>query len=293
MSQIEVTCPSGLRVIVRGLKMAEYKQFSDRRAMKSGKVWDDVAKACVVEVLDPGPAYPKGVTWGDNALQGDRLYVLMAIRRATHGDVFDFSVACLDRNCRSTIKWRVNLDTDIPVTKYPEEAIKKHVAGMPFESVLGGRKISYGLLTIADEKRLAKFAEMHPSVERTILNVGYRCRTVEGFKEKKDVLEWIETLELGDVLRLRDEMELTNGGIETALEVECKGCGALSEVELPFGGKDFWTPKTSTASSTTSSSSSSSSAQAQTPRSGAPSSMDSATSDTEDPATLETASSRS
>lgn len=277
MSQIEVTCPSGLRGIVRGLKMAEFKQFSDRRAMKSGKVWDDVAKACWVETLDPGPAYPNGVNWSDNALQGDRLYVLMAIRRATHSDVFDFSVACMDRNCRSTIKWRVNLDTEIKMTAYPPEAIAQHVAGKPFESTLGGKKITYGLLTIADEKRLVKFGEMHPNVERTILNVGYRCRTVEGIKEKKDVLEWIETLELGDVLRLRDEMELTNGGIETALEVECRGCGALSEVELPFGGKDFWTPKTSGASSTTSSSSSSSSEPAPTPKSGEPSSMGSAT----------------
>lgn len=288
MAEIEVTLPSGLRGIVRGLKMREFKLFADRRGMRNGAVWDEITKECWIETLERGPAYKSDPRWSTDVLQGDRLSALMAIRRATHGDVFDFTATCTERSCRAPVKWSVDLLGELTMKPYPKHALERHAAGQRFHTTLAGRAIEFGLLTAADEKLMQKFVEQNSEEEgdRLIATVAFRCKTVEGIREKKDVIEWLEELELATVLRFRDEMDAVSGGVETSFEIECRECGARSEVELPFGGKEFWTPKT-TASSQKGRTTPSSSSDATSSTSGERSSTGSATSDTEVPATEE------
>lgn len=283
MAEIEVTCPSGLRGIVRGLKMREFKLFADRRGMRNGAVWDEITKSCWIETLERGPAYKADPRWATEVLQGDRLYALMAIRRATHGDVFDFSATCADRSCRATIKWSVNLNDELKVKRYPIAALREHVEGRRFTATLAGKRVEFGLMTAADEKLMAKFVEQNTKEEtdRLIATIAFRCRTVAGIPNKRDVIEWLNDLELADVLAFRDQMDELSGGVDTSFEVECGECGARSEVELPFGGKEFWTPKT-IASSSTGRTTHDSSSDATSSTTGEESSTSSATSDTEE-----------
>lgn len=250
MAEIEATLPSGLRGIVRGLKMREFKLFADRRGMRNGSVWDEVTKTCWIETLERGPAYKADPRWSTDVLQGDRLGALLAIRRATHGDTFDFTVTCPERSCRAPIKWSINLEADLVSKPYPKHALESHVAGKRFTTRLDGRLVEFGLITAADEKLMAKFIEQNSDAEgdRLIATIAFRCRTVEGITSKKEVIAWLEGLELAEVLRFRDEMDAVSGGVDTAFEVECSECGARSEVELPFGGKEFWTPTTNASS---------------------------------------------
>lgn len=286
MAEIEVTLPSGLRGIVRGLKMREFKLFADRRGMKNGAVWDEITKECWVETSERGPAYKNDPRWSTDVLQGDRLAALMAIRRATHGDTFDFTATCTERSCRAPVKWRVNLGEELKVKAYPKAALEKHAAGHRFKTTLAGRAIEFALLTAADEKLMSKFVEQNSEEEgdRLIATIAFRCKTVEGLRDKRDIIAWLEELELATVLAFRDEMDAVSGGVETSFEIECRECGARSEVELPFGGKEFWTPKTN-ASSRKDQMTPSSSSDATSSTTGESSSTLSATSDTAVPDT--------
>lgn len=271
MAHKEFTAPSGLRGIVRGLKLKELKLFGDRRGLKSGKVFEDIIEACWVETLDLGPAYRHlgKVGWPSTALQGDKAATLMAIRRATHGDMFDFSTPCTDRTCRETIKWGVNLADELPMKSYPASAIAKHVAGELFEGMLDGKKVWFELMTSQSEKLMHKFVDSHAKKLETVeATIAFRCKKVEGFERKDQIVEWITEVDLHDVLALRDAMDDVSGGYETAFEIECDSCGARSEVELPLGGKDYWTPKTSPRASSTSDSPDSSSSDTTIPSSG-------------------------
>ncbi len=285
MAEIEVTAPSGLKGIVRGVKMREFKLFADRRGMRSGAVWDEITKSCWLETLNNGHAYKGDPKWASDVLHGDQLYALMAIRRATHGDVFDFTVTCPERSCRQPIKWTVNLAEELTVKQYPVHALEHHKAGKKFPAVLAGKKIEFGLMTVADSKLMAKFVDAMDESDRVIGTIAFRCKTVEGIRDKRDVIKWLEELDLSDVLAFRDEMDAVSGGVDTAFQVECGACGARSEVELPFGGKEFWTPKTKTLSSPRVQTQPDSSSDATTSTTGDSSSTPSATSDTEDPDT--------
>lgn len=267
MAQKEFVAPSGLKGIVKGLKLNQLKMFNDRKGIKTGKIFDDIIQACLVEITDLGPAYKAAgrVDWGSTALQGDKTAVLVAIRRATHGDAFDFSITCPDRDCRAKISWEVDLVEELPMQPYPDEAIAAHLARRPFEVTLFGRRVTFGLITSADEKQMIKFIEQHKDVDKQVSALAYRCKTIEGIENKKTQIDWLGELDLGDVIDFRAALDATAGGYETTFEIECAECHATTEVELPLGGKDFWIPKKKgtmpTTSQTTSSSGASSSDQ--------------------------------
>jgi hypothetical protein len=238
MEENGIVCPSGLRIQVRGLKLREFKFLSDRKAVASGAAFDEVLTSCV-DVIDPGPAYAAGsFNWKTTALQGDRFYALMRVRCATHGDSYEFDANC--PACRKRVAWTVELP-DLRVQRYPKIAIEKHAARERFSTTLAGKRIEFTLLTAEDEKRVAKLLNADDE-DPLIAGLAYRLRSVEGL-DRDEVKPWLETLDLSDVFGLRDELDAVSGGVHTSISIECKRCGEF-EVEIPFGGPGYWTPKT-------------------------------------------------
>src|SRR4029078_1240094 len=88
---------SGLKVAVRGLKGKELKLFQDKSKGRDGAaVLDGILDACVESVIGPGlyDVNESGkLTWGD-VLLGDEFFLFVAIRKATFGNLYAFSVKC-------------------------------------------------------------------------------------------------------------------------------------------------------------------------------------------------------
>ena len=112
------------------------------------------------------------------------------------------------------------------------------------------RKASFGLLTGADERRLA--ALRAKAAERPITTLlNFRLVAVEGV-ESKEKLAFIEDLSLGDVAFLRAEFDRADCGVETEIEVECQECFGTTRIELPFD-RGFFLPEKPTAKRSSSS----------------------------------------
>lgn len=251
-----VECASGLVVKVRGLKVREFKLLADRGAMESGSVFETFLSSCLVEVVEPGPAYPNwspgtAFSW-KKALQGDRFAALLGIRLATHPENFEFDTTC--SRCQKTFGVEVDLRS-LPRIPYPESSIQSFVDGKPITLEIGGRRVSYVLFTGAEEERVQNhLKKLERSDKRTRRDApfdpfvdGILTRVkVDGDLKGLELREWFEDLEAADVVRLQASIESTAGGIDTTIIAKHQtiACGATTMIELPFMSPRFWSPRT-------------------------------------------------
>lgn len=231
-----VVCPSGLTGHIRKLKTDELELLADRRRLRDGTAYDKILERCWVETTNLGP-YKAPLNW-DDVLQGDRFFVLLALRHLVYG-VYKFDVQC--PTCENTIPWQLDL-TQLPQQPYSSESLRKHQAGERFETEVAGKKVSFRLITGKHEKKLAQILQGKSPIAAS---VAYRLLSVEGLEEKSDFRPWVSNLDADLLIELRDKMDEQSGGVNTTIAVECETviCGRRTEIELPFGGPDFWAPK--------------------------------------------------
>lgn len=228
-----ITCPSGLSVRIRGMKVREERILTDRKLAKSGSQVDQLLAACCEEALEPGP-YVIGehgkLDWG-KVLQGDRFYALLQIRTLTYGPKYAFAVHC--KHCRDRIDWEFNL-TDLPVRPLSEESRAAFLAGNRFETKLpkSGKRLWFRLLIGDEERKLPTIQRNNP--ERALsAGLAFRIVEIEG-AETRDKRKFLDELEMPDADFLLSEFERVDCGIDTSIDVECQSCFATQEVELPF-----------------------------------------------------------
>jgi hypothetical protein len=240
---IHITCPSGLAGEVRGLTGREGKLLGDRALARSGGTIDKMLQSCWLTTTDPGVYELEGGAnpdWG-KVLVGDRFYALVQIRRASFGDEYAFSVQCQSPSCRERFEWELNLG-DLPVRTLPDDARAAFKNGNRFEAHLGrdGRKVSFRLLTGADEARAATLRRQGRD-NLLVEAVALRVVEIDGVADK-DKRRFLEDVELGDLAALLDAFEAVDGGVETSIEVECPSCGGVQDVDLPFE-RGFFFPR--------------------------------------------------
>lgn len=238
-----VVCPSGLVVQVRKAKIRDFQLLQDRKEVKAGRATANLIKACVTNVVDPGP-YGDKIDW-TKVLVGDQMVAMLAVRRVTHGDAFDFDVTC--PHCRARISWSVNL-TDLAMQPYSAEAIALFKASKPCVATVIGKTFEFEHVTVELASRAAKLIEterrnaagkQQSSGNALAEGVLIRLISVEGV-EKAQLREWVEDLDLDVLKQIRSALEKYDGGIETEIAVECEACGAAPEIELPLDLRRFW-----------------------------------------------------
>lgn len=255
-----VECPSGLVVRVRGLKVRQLKVLADRKAMESGEAFEQFLAECTEEVVEPGPAYgaeskrawtPGTVFDWKKALQGDRFAALLGVRLATHPEPFAFDVPC--SRCGEDVAAEVDLRA-LPRVPYPEESIAKYVAGERLEIEIGGRTVTFPLMTGVEEERIQKHLERarksDPRTRREqpydpVVDPALARIEVAGLKGA-ELRSWFEDLDGRELARLSTALETTAGGIDTTVIVRHEAapkCTATTKVDLPFSHARFWMPR--------------------------------------------------
>ena len=241
MATTTITCPTGLAGRIRNMKVREERILADRKLAKAGGQMDQIVAACWEETLHHG-AYDFGtaVDW-NKVLQGDRFYALLMIRALSYGPEYGFSVTCSNSSCRAIVDWEVNLN-DLPVKLLSDESRSIFVAGNHFEATLpdAGRKVTFRLLTGADEKRIAAQRKANGNEHPITTMLSIRLDSIEGV-DARDKKRFIEELAMSDVAFLRSEFDRVDCGVETEIEVECQECYSTTRVELPFD-KNFFLP---------------------------------------------------
>jgi hypothetical protein len=155
-----VILPSGLSGEVRGLRTREANMLADAKNARAGTSFDQILAACWVSTQSPGPYAVKAdgsFAWGD-VLVCDRTAAIMAIRVATYGSEYVFSVRCASETCLKKFDWALDLVQDITTKPLPAESLVTFAKDNRFESMLPGlgRKFWFKLQTGRDEQRASE-----------------------------------------------------------------------------------------------------------------------------------------
>lgn len=232
-NELEVTCPSGLAGVVRGLLGRDIKLLSTNRSeMRSGESFDKLLAACWLRTTSNGPLYDfTGVPDWSHVLVGDRMYALIQIRMATYPDEpYSFRVHC--QECRERIDWELDL-RDLPVKALPPASAALYRAGNKFPMQLpGGATAHFKLLLGRDERRLRRYANAD-GVDMVGM-LRERIVDINGETSPSKIEAVLNDMPIGVYRTLRDAFEEVDCGVETGIDVVCKACGATSAVSLPF-----------------------------------------------------------
>lgn len=249
---VEIECPSGMRLQIRGLKGKEARLLSDRNAVRQGLVMDNLLTACTETVLDPGPYESRAdgsVDW-NKVLIGDRFFVLLQIRLASFGPEYEFKAQCKEPSCRDRFDCKIDLETELtvkPMTEEDREAFKN--GGLFVTQLSDGKKVTYRLATGADEKKAARSRNLDSAMIDMLL---LRISDIEGVgkgstsdivnqKTVKSIKGYLEELDWSELVQLFNELDAHDCGVDPEIQIQCPACGGVQEVQLPFE-RNFFMP---------------------------------------------------
>lgn len=243
MSTLEITCPSGLTIKVRGLKIGDYDILSSAQGASSARIldaFDEILAACVVDVVVPGDAGPSFISNGkikwSKALLTDRFAALLGIRRATadQGSEHSFKHECPECGHKDVIT--VELDT-LDVAMMADGAAAQIGRGQNvFEAKLSdGTPFKFRAWTGDDERKLAK-VQRNMADKKVSASIACRLTQLGDKTVEMDIRRALADLDVDAIAEFGEAIDLIEGGVDTTVSWECRGCGEDLDVSIPFDG---------------------------------------------------------
>jgi hypothetical protein len=167
----------------------------------------------------------------------DRIVVLMAIRRASLGDLWVRRVSC--PKCDKENTFRVDLHKmDVRPMAEPMQRT--------YETVLSsGKVIEWHVMSAEDEEWLTKKAK----AQEDVLTLGLMARVdkvdddvINREREYKKALRLLKGLRLVERREIRKATQEHEGSVDTTVEFECDFCGHEWKAEMSIGHPDFFFP---------------------------------------------------
>jgi len=166
----------------------------------------------------------------DDLTLGDRLYLLFAIRRTTLGDELPVRETCPECGDRSLYV------LDLSELKVePMADPKKRVFDVKLPSGVDAR---FRVSTGDGERKALKFTKKG-GTDALSLALLMRLELLNG---EPPNLKGVKDLSLKDRLKLREEFQKVEGGIDTALDLECPACSHEWEEDIDIGNRNFFFP---------------------------------------------------
>lgn len=231
-----VTCPSGLAVELRKLKVQEANILADKQAQQKGATLDQLLGSVWSATVDPGPYPFTGRIEWEKVLSGDRFYAQLQVRIATHGKDFDFRVPC--SVCKNIINWSIDLNS-LPLFKLKPDDAAVFKSGNVFKE-LGpdGKRYTFHLMTGELERKALMILKSNKTT-RVTSSLLARIEEIEGVTDRRAYLDDLDYTVALDLVKMLDSHDC---GVETDFDIECEECGAESEVTLPLDQRGYWSP---------------------------------------------------
>lgn len=198
----------------------------------SGKALNEVAKACVPNILKPGELYGKDV---------DAL--MFYLRLVTYGSQYEINVS---HNCENakTHSYFIDLENLLNEMKYLDPTIfnDQYSVNLPNGQVVKLQPVKYKnvieLLQDNQHKKELTAEDLKRNLEKSVSNV---IKSIDGIEDKYLILEWIKKAPSPYIDKIADAIEKTNDwGPENIVDVQCRDCGEIFKVELPLNPISFF-----------------------------------------------------
>jgi hypothetical protein len=158
---------------------------------------------------------------------GDRIFLLLALRRTSLGDAFPVEEVCPE--CKSKGNYVLDI-SDLTVQKMTNPMVRV------FDDVLpSGRKVRHRLGTGADEDRASKVADD----DKPSAMLLARIELLDG---KAPTMADIKELSFRDRQGMRTLMEKQDGGVDTEMDMQCPVCSHEYKSELDLSQAGFFFP---------------------------------------------------
>lgn len=158
---------------------------------------------------------------------GDRVFLLIALRRTSLGDELPVEEVC--PACSAKSNYVLDL-SDLEVKKLPDPM--RRVFDMQLPS---GKPVRFRLGVGADEEKVTKV----PSSEKPSAMLLARTEMLDG---KVPTMNDVKNLTWRDRQALRAAMEEFDGGVDTSLDLTCPSCSNEFSRELDLGQQGFFFP---------------------------------------------------
>lgn len=162
--------------------------------------------------------------------QGDRIFLLMAIRRASLGNDMPFQTTC--PQCKEEARFVLDLG-DLETKKMANPALRTYDLTLPKT----GKKVRMRVLTGRGEEAISKAAQKGTDLISTAI-----LARMESIDDKPATMDDLKALPLADRNFLRDSWEDHEGGVDTQVQIDCPSCNAAYETELDISQQGFFNP---------------------------------------------------
>lgn len=214
-------------VVVREMT-GEEEEILAARNMPVTKKINKILSRCTASIGEiSGPMVERVVP---EMTQGDRIFLLLAIRRATLGDEMPFISRC--PACDAENKLTIDL-SELEVKKMKDPMVRVYDATLPS----GGNAVRMKVLTGRGEDAISKASNRG----KDIISTAIFCR-IESIDDKPPTMKDLKAMSLRDRNFLRDQWEENEGGVETEIEAECPSCDNEYTTELDISQQGFFNP---------------------------------------------------
>ena len=162
--------------------------------------------------------------------QGDRIYLLIAIRRASLGNDMPFLTKC--PSCEQEARFVLDLG-DLESIPMPDPMVRTYNLELPKT----GKKVVMKVLTGRGEDAIGKASNRG----RDFISTAILAR-IDSIDDKPATLKDLKALPLSDRNFLRSEWEDHEGGVDTEVKIDCPGCGNEYDTELDISQEGFFNP---------------------------------------------------
>lgn len=162
--------------------------------------------------------------------QGDRVFLLFAIRRVTLGDDFPFTTVC--PKCEHESDLTVDL-SELEIKKMPDPRIRLYDVELPKSK----KKVTMKVMTGRGEEALSKAV----AVGKDIVSTAILAR-IEAIDGKPAGVKDLKGLSMVDRNYLRDAWQDREGGVDTTTDITCLNCEHDYQTDIDMGAEGFFSP---------------------------------------------------
>ncbi len=231
---LEMELPASKETVqVRGMTVKEIDLLANKKAILSGDAADRLLQDCLLteDMLV------------NDLFHTDKNSLLIAIRRATYGDVYEFEIRCPECNTKQVFE--INLK-ELPILEGNRELVDRQLkdkdALHTFQLPSSERKILWNFSTGADLKKAIKIRKTKGD-SLASANLILRIKKIEGLAEEGiPIKKFIEDMPAADAEAFAEYYEESEPGFDKKIELCCENglCGAEFETELPIDPVNFF-----------------------------------------------------